>query len=126
MTEETEQDSPQNLDFSRLDTDGFEDGDRSTPVPLAQQTQAAVSDPWWADLLALYFGGALVIGWTAAVVTFIAVYIAAVASVGWVIGIALGWIPAGIAATIVGWVVGALWPLFAVGLAIVIYEVTTA
>jgi hypothetical protein len=110
--------------FSNLDVDGAEDGEQKPTSSLAV-TQAAVSEPWWADLLGLYFGGALVVGWIAAAVTFIAVYIAAVASVGWVIGIALGWIPAGIAAAIVGWVVGALWPLVAIGAATVVYMYMT-
>jgi len=74
----------------------------------------------------LYLGVGVVVGWLAAVVTFIAVYVAAVSSAGWVIGIALGWIPAGIAAVIVGYLVGGLWPILAIGLAVVIYKVATA
>jgi hypothetical protein len=63
------------------------------------------------------------IGSLAALVTFVIVYIAAIGSVGWVIGIALGWIPAGLAAAVVGGLFRWLWPLFLIGLALLIFSI---
>jgi hypothetical protein len=62
----------------------------------------------------------MIVGWLAAVITFIAVYIAAVGSVGWVIGIALGWIPAGLAAGLAYLLFRYLWWLAAIGVVMII------
>jgi hypothetical protein len=62
-----------------------------------------------------------IVGYLAAVVTFIAVYIAAVASVGWVIGIALGWIPATLAFGVAFLVGRYLWWLLALAILLIVW-----
>jgi len=74
-----------------------------------------------------YSGPGFGFGALAGLVTFIFVYVAAInSSVGWVVGSVLGWIPAIVAAFIVGAVVRFAWPLFVIGLAILVYKLVTA
>ena len=65
----------------------------------------------------------VIIGSLAALITFIIVYIAAIGSVGWVFGIAVGWVPAGLAAAVAFGVLRWLWPLFVIGVVLLVSSI---
>jgi hypothetical protein len=88
---------------------------------IKEESKTKTFDEHAADAQGVYMGGALIIGFISAFITFLACWFHAVEEWGFLLGVGLGWLPSFFVAIIFGFILGAIWPLIVIGIAWVIY-----